>query len=110
MMDELTRFKDLSGKIMISHGPPLNTCCDLGYGGEHLGSSDLRTIIESEGPIAVLSGHIHEAPRRCGKMVELSSDTWVANPGSRSGISTFILGEFKDCLELVGFQGDSRMN
>ena len=106
MMDELTRFEELKDRIIIIRGPPLDTCADLGYSGHHLGSSDLRNIIESEGPAAVLSGHIHEAPKRSGKMVELLGDTWIGNPGSQSGENSFILGEFDDCLKLTGFRGD----
>lgn len=108
MMDELTRFRELSGAILISHAPPWNTDADLGWGGDHFGSSDLRAIIEEDGPIAVLSGHIHEAPDRSGKMVELLGDTWIANPGSQSGVGTFVLGEFDECLKLVGFREDTR--
>jgi Icc-related predicted phosphoesterase len=107
MMDELTGFGRLSDKIVISHAPPWNTVMDLGWSGDHLGSSDLRTVIEDDRPMAVLSGHIHEAPKRSGKMVEVLGDTWIANPGSHSGISTLILGEFDDCLKLIGFREDA---
>jgi Icc-related predicted phosphoesterase len=107
MMDELTRFGNQSGRILISHAPPWKTGADLGWGGNHFGSTDLRTIIEEDGPMAVLSGHIHEAPERSGKMVDLLGDTWIANPGSHRGITTFILGEFEECLRLVGFREDT---
>lgn len=109
MMDELTRFGKLSDRILISHAPPWKTGADLGWGGNHFGSSDLRTIIENDGPIAVLSGHIHEAPERSGKMVELLGDTWIANPGSRRGSTTFILGGLDECLKLVGFRENVRL-
>jgi Icc-related predicted phosphoesterase len=107
MMDELTDLGPLSGRLLISHGPPYGTCADLGHGGFHLGSTDLRGIIESEGPAAVLSGHIHESPKRSGRMMELLGDTWIGNPGSQHGESTFILGEFRDRLKLTGFRGDT---
>jgi Icc-related predicted phosphoesterase len=102
MMDELMDHRELADKIIVSHGPPFKTSTDLGYGGSHLGSNDLRSIIESEVPMAVLSGHIHEAPRRSGKMVEMLGDTWIANPGSKGWESSFMIGEFSDCLRLSG--------
>jgi hypothetical protein len=40
-------------------------------------------------------------------MVGMVGDTWIANPGSHSGVTTFILGEFDECLELVGFREDT---
>ncbi|MGA1820652.1 MAG: metallophosphoesterase family protein [Thermoplasmatota archaeon] len=112
MMDEATRLGSLEGKLLVSHGPPAGTSMDLGWGGQHLGSTDLRELVLSEQPLGVLSGHIHESPDRSGKMTELLGDTWIANPGSHRGVSTFILGYFDDCLRLTGFReegGNSRL-
>ncbi len=102
MKDEIESLGGLEGKLLISHGPPFNTCADAGWGGISLGSRDLRSAIEEQGPIAVLCGHIHEAPDRSGSMLELLGDTWVGNPGSHQEELSVITGELTDTLKLSG--------
>jgi Icc-related predicted phosphoesterase len=48
------------GAIMVVHSPPRGHC-DLGGGGEHLGSVAVLEAIESARPPLVVCGHIHES-------------------------------------------------
>ncbi|MFW3147089.1 MAG: metallophosphoesterase family protein [Thermoplasmatota archaeon] len=100
LMDEYRKLGSLQGAVLISHGPPRDTCADLGWGGQSLGSADLVRLIDEEKPAAVLCGHIHEAPRRSGRSVERLGGTLVANPGSFRGELTCIGGEFDGTLFL----------
>ena len=47
--------------ILVSHTPPFNTTLDVLNTGRHVGSSAVRSFIESERPTLVICGHIHEA-------------------------------------------------
>ena len=87
LMDELTRSGSLAGKVLVSHGPPYGTSLDLGWGGEHLGSTDLRELILSDSPQAVLSGHIHESPEMSGAWKDKIGKTICVNPGPKRIVS-----------------------
>lgn len=63
--------------ILIMHNPPKNTKCDAVSAEVHVGSEMLRNFIEEKKPLAVLTGHIHEASG-----IDKIGDTTVVNPGS----------------------------
>ncbi|OYT44118.1 hypothetical protein B6U90_05865 [Thermoplasmatales archaeon ex4484_6] len=94
--EELLKLGPLKGRILVSHGPPFGTCADISGGGRHLGSRDLTEIIREEHPLAVLSGHIHEAPFISGKAVCSMSGTLIANPGRRWDAPTCIIASFRE--------------
>ena len=48
----------------MSHCPPYDTKCDEIDGGKHVGSTAVRSIIETKKPDLVLCSHIHEAGGR----------------------------------------------
>jgi hypothetical protein len=47
--------------VLLSHSPPRNCKLDLAWIGSHIGSTAVSEIIEEKNPIAVISGHVHEA-------------------------------------------------
>ena len=47
--------------ILVSHCPPRDTTIDRTSSGEHIGSITVRKFVERNQPIAVISGHVHEA-------------------------------------------------
>lgn len=47
--------------LFISHCPPINTAVDIISSGQHVGSSAVRTAIETFAPALCVTGHIHEA-------------------------------------------------
>lgn len=63
--------------IVIMHNPPKDTKCDEVAPDVHVGSPLLRKFIEDKKPLAVLTGHIHEA---CA--IDKIGSTVVINPGS----------------------------
>jgi Icc-related predicted phosphoesterase len=57
-------WKDVAAakiKILVSHTPPHNTRLDVIHSGAHVGSTAVRTFIETHQPDVVICGHIHEA-------------------------------------------------
>ncbi len=62
--------------ILVSHAPPRGTAVDRLNNGRHVGSSAVRTFIETYQPDLCLTGHIHEArgEDRIGR-------THIINPG-----------------------------
>jgi len=48
-------------RVVCPHAPPVGTTCDQMYGGDHIGSSAVRSFIERRRPELVLCGHVHEA-------------------------------------------------
>lgn len=67
--------------IVVSHGPPLGTQCDVVGSGTHVGSRALRRFVERHAPALVLSGHIHESPRVTNAFRDRIGDTAIVNPG-----------------------------
>lgn len=47
--------------ILVSHCPPRDTKIDRTTEGDHIGSATVRRFVESNQPVLVLSGHVHEA-------------------------------------------------
>jgi Icc-related predicted phosphoesterase len=62
--------------ILIMHNPPKDTKCDAVNPSVHAGSPLLRRFIEEMAPLAVVTGHIHEAVA-----VDTIGSTVVINPG-----------------------------
>ncbi|MFX1576101.1 MAG: metallophosphoesterase [Promethearchaeota archaeon] len=57
----LKRFYYLEKLILCTHTPPYSTAVDLTWNGNHIGYQSLREFITEVQPIAVYSGHVHEA-------------------------------------------------
>ncbi|MEM1546594.1 MAG: metallophosphoesterase family protein [Candidatus Methanomethylicia archaeon] len=70
-------FLTLSNNVvLITHCPPRNTAIDKTRFGTHIGSIELRRIIETKQPIASFSGHVHEA-----RGIDKINKTVIVNPG-----------------------------
>jgi Icc-related predicted phosphoesterase len=57
-------FKDkLSGKefVLVVHNPPKDTKLDLAGGEKHVGSEEIRKLIDEARPALAISAHIHES-------------------------------------------------
>lgn len=63
--------------VLVSHQPPYGTVADRAMKMKHVGSRSLAEWIDSNAPLLVLSGHIHEAFGH-----KLSGSTHVINPGA----------------------------
>ena len=70
---------DIAGcrvRVLCPHAPPLGTACDRLRSGEHVGSAELRWLVEHEQPDLVLCGHIHES-----RGEDVVGVTRIVNPG-----------------------------
>jgi Icc-related predicted phosphoesterase len=65
------------GRIMIFHGPPLETAIDVAWAGEHVGCATRRAVIERLQPAVAIAGHIHE----CFGEHSMIGKSLVMNPG-----------------------------
>ena len=63
--------------ILISHNPPKDTKCDAVNAALHAGSQQLRSFIETVSPLAVITGHIHEAAA-----IDKINNSVIINPGA----------------------------
>ncbi|MFX1317693.1 MAG: metallophosphoesterase [Promethearchaeota archaeon] len=57
----LSQFYYSENLVLCTHTPPYGTSADLTWGGSHIGYQSLRDFITEVQPLAVYSGHIHEA-------------------------------------------------
>lgn len=62
--------------VLVSHQPPRNTTCDRIASGRHVGSTSVRSFIQSHLPLLCLTGHIHDAAG-----IDAIESTRIANPG-----------------------------
>jgi uncharacterized protein len=53
--------KSARWKVFVSHAPPYKTKLDQIFLGKHVGSTAIRTVIDTYQPDVVVCGHIHEA-------------------------------------------------
>jgi uncharacterized protein len=53
--------KNARWKVFVPHAPPHNTTLDQLYLGNHVGSTAIRTFVDTYQPDVVVCGHIHEA-------------------------------------------------
>jgi Icc-related predicted phosphoesterase len=67
--------------VLVSHGPPRGTRCDMIGAGTHVGSRALRRFVELFQPPLVLAGHIHESPRVSSSYRDSIGRTVIVNPG-----------------------------
>jgi Icc-related predicted phosphoesterase len=92
--------------IFVSHCPPLDTPLDVIATGAHVGSLSIRRFIEhwsADGLLlASLHGHIHESPRRTGRIATYINTALCINPG-QTGQLQFAL------LELASDAGPPRI-
>jgi hypothetical protein len=51
-------------KVLVSHAPPHGTSLDRGPAGLHIGSSQVRTFLETHDVALCLCGHVHETEGR----------------------------------------------
>ncbi len=76
-------FQDLQDRggahkvVVVSHCPPRDTAADRLHGGGHVGSTALRTFLETHEVDLCLCGHIHESVG-----LEHLGRTLVCNPGA----------------------------
>lgn len=63
--------------VLISHSPPFAARCDVSGWGEHLGSQDVKRLVEDRSPRIVVCGHIHEAT-----CCEVIGQSFVLNAGA----------------------------
>lgn len=86
---------DKSGRwdslILIMHNPPKDTKCDEVSPSVHVGSPLLRKFIEDKKPLAVITGHIHEAAA-----IDKINDTVIINPGPLAGGCYAVMETAKD--------------
>ncbi len=74
----LGRFYYLENLILCTHTPPYGTSVDVTWGGSHIGYQRLHDFIMEVQPLAVYSGHVHEAE---GKTDSLgSTELYVVGP------------------------------
>lgn len=96
-------FAEIEGcrvRIACPHTPPLNSACDRMYGGDHIGSSAVRSFIEQRQPELVLCGHVHEA-----RGFDQIGATRIVNPGAaRDG--HYAIVEIEDGEVGVSLDGD----
>ncbi len=57
----LKRFMSLENLVLVTHTPPYGTAGDRAWSGAHIGYQSLRDFVTEVQPIAVYSGHVHEA-------------------------------------------------
>jgi Icc-related predicted phosphoesterase len=76
LADAIGDLPSASPKVLVSHQPPVNTASDQIYSGEHVGSTAVRSFIETFQPMLCLTGHIHEAAG-----VSTLGRTRIVNPG-----------------------------
>jgi Icc-related predicted phosphoesterase len=75
----LNRFMALENLVLVTHTPPYGTAVDRAWSGAHIGYHGLRDFITEVQPIAVYSGHVHEAE---GKTDSLgATQLFVVGPG-----------------------------
>ena len=70
-------IKDFSRTILVTHGPPFETCLDEKHPGVFVGCESYKRFILKNKPLVAISGHIHETE---GVVCELN-DTVLINPG-----------------------------
>lgn len=57
----LKQFMSLENLVLVTHTPPYGTAVDRTWSGVHIGYHSLRDFVTEVQPLAVYSGHIHEA-------------------------------------------------
>jgi Icc-related predicted phosphoesterase len=57
----LNRFISLENLVLVTHTPPYGTAVDMTWSGAHIGYHSLRDFVTEVQPLAVYSGHVHEA-------------------------------------------------
>ena len=75
----LNRFIPLENLVLVTHTPPYGTAVDMAWSGAHIGYHSLRDFVIEVQPLAVYSGHVHEAE---GKTDSLgATQIFVVGPG-----------------------------
>jgi Icc-related predicted phosphoesterase len=64
----LRSFYYLENLILCTHTPPYGTAVDITWGGTHIGYRALRDFVTEVQPIAVYSGHVHEAEGKTDRL------------------------------------------
>ncbi|MFW9923262.1 MAG: metallophosphoesterase [Candidatus Thorarchaeota archaeon] len=63
--------------ILVSHAPPKDSEADIVQESKHVGSESIRSFIESEKPLVVICGHIHES-----QTISQINSSIIVNPGA----------------------------
>jgi Icc-related predicted phosphoesterase len=64
----LGRFYYLEDLVLCTHTPPYGTNVDMTWGGSHIGYRALRNFVTEVQPVAVYSGHVHEAEGKTDRL------------------------------------------
>ncbi len=64
----LNRFYYLENLVLCTHTPPFGTNVDVTWGGSHIGYRALRDFVTEVQPLAVYSGHVHEAEGKTDRL------------------------------------------
>ena len=77
-------LKDVDGDklVLITHGPPHDTVCDVCVTGVHVGSRGIRSVIQSKQPKLTLHGHIHETVDKTGEFQDKIGESLVVTVGN----------------------------
>ncbi len=73
----VSELEDKANSILLIHQPPKDTKLDKITVGAHVGSETIKTFIEENQPLVVVTGHIHES-----FAVDTIGRTVVINPGA----------------------------
>jgi len=78
-------------QVFVLHQPPANTTVDKVRGGDHVGSTSVRTFIERHQPLVCFTGHIHEA-----QGITSIGETQIINPGRLWRESAYAYAEIEN--------------
>ncbi len=79
---DMTKGKDASKMILVTHAPPFETVCDYNRENMHVGSNAVRKAIEENQYLMTLHGHIHECVDLTGKCHENIGNTICVAAGN----------------------------
>ena len=72
----VSQVDEMKDFVLVSHTPPYETKTDKLLNGTHVGSTAVRTFIETQQPLLCLTGHIHESRGQ-----DYIGRTLILNPG-----------------------------
>ena len=84
------------GCIFLLHQPPYGILDDVGSG-KHIGSVGIRNAVEKAMPLAVISGHVHEA-----RGYKITEKTIFVNPGPAKNNYASIIDLNSRRVDMIG--------
>jgi Icc-related predicted phosphoesterase len=106
LADAMTNLDPQLPLVLLCHQPPIQTRNDRTWSDVHVGSTSVRTFIESVQPMLCFTGHIHE-----GVGIDTIGRTQVVNPGPlwKGGYAYAELtsqGAYVECRQLAGVRSE----